>query len=347
MAFTEILTSNGLTQEQWDDDIFREYIGMLWWQFVMGPSKNSIIQVKEDLTKSAGDKITMGLRGKMQGGKVTGNNKAIGNEGKVDFFNDSVVVDNVRHVIKVEDIPMSQQRVGFDLLSMAKEAVVEKAAESTDDDITTEFSTTTNRVRGRYLYGDADSNWNSNHATALQSVDNTDDKLTSDMIDIAKRKAIITVNASAKIRPMKVMVGMRFEEWFMFVSHTYSIRDLVNSDAAFRNAQLLLPPNANRDSILFTGSSFKGSWNGTLIYEYDRIALVASTIQISHSLLLGAQALAIAWAQRSKFGEEFTDIGHDVSFESHEIRGIEKLEFNRATPEDHGIVHVFPAAVAD
>jgi hypothetical protein len=348
VAYTEILTGHGLTEEQWDNDIFKEYIGQLWWKNVMGTSSNAIIQVKEDLTKQPGDAITIGLRGLMQGGHVTGNAKASGNEGKVDFYSHRVVIDNERYVIKIEDVPMTQKRVGFDVLMQAKEALVQKSQEGTDDDITTELSTTTNRVRGRYLYGAADSNWNATHATALQNIDNAADKLTSDMIDIAKRKALIPVNATKKMRPMRIMMGKNFEEWYISVNHTYAIRDLVNNDAAFRNAQLLLPPNANRSSVLYTGSSFKGSWNGTLIYDYDRIALVSSTIQCAHNLFLGAQACALVWGQRAKFGEEESDVGHDMTFETHEIRGIEKLEFtDMSTPEDHGIVHTFSAAVAD
>lgn len=347
MAYIEILTDNGLTEEQWDNDLFAEYIGQLWWKNLMGTSTGAIIQVKEELMKQPGDAITIGLRGKMQGGHVTGNSKAKDNEGRVIFYNQRIVIDNDRQVIKFEDIPMSQQRVGFDLLSQGKEALIEKSMEQLDDDITTEMSTTTSRVQGRYLYGAVDSNWDATHATALANVDNAADQLTSDMIDVAQRKALIPVNATLKMRPMRIKTGKNFEEWFIFVSHTFSIRDLVNSDAAFRNAQLLLPPTANRDSVLYTGNSFKGSWNGTLIYSYDRIALVASTIQVSHSLLLGAQAFGLVWGQRSKFSEEPADLGHDVSFEAHEIRGMEKLEFNLDTPEDHGIVHVFPAAVAD
>ena len=348
MAYVEVLTGHGLTQEQWDNDIFEEYIGQLWWKNVMGTSTNSIIQVKEELMKSAGDAVTIGLRGKQQGGHVTGNSKGKDNEGKVDFFSHRILVDNDRQLIKIEDVPMTQQRVGFDVLQQAKEALIEKNAEQLDDDITTELSTTTNRVRGRYLYGAADSNWNATHSTALTAIDNAADQLTSDMIDVAKRKALIPINATKKIRPMKIQAGKNFEEWYMFSGHTYAIRDLVNNDAAFRNAQLLLPPNANRDSVLYSGSAFKGSWNGTLIYEYDRLALVSSTIQCAHNLFLGAQALGLAWAQRTKFGEEFTDVGHDVTYETHEIRGMEKLEFtDMTTPEDHGIVHTFSAAVAD
>lgn len=348
MAYVEILTDHGLTQEQWDNDIFEEYIGQLWWKNVMGTSTNSIIQIKEELMKSAGDAVTIGLRGKLQGGHVTGTGKGAGNEGDVNFFSHRIVVDNDRVLVKIEDVPMTQQRVGFDVLQQAKEALIEKNSEILDDDITTELSTTTNRVQGRYLYGATDSNWNATHATALQAIDNAADQLTSDMIDVAKRKALIPINATKKIRPMKIMAGKNFEEWYMFVGHTYAIRDLVNNDAAFRNAQLLLPPNANRDSVLYSGSSFKGSWNGTLIYEYDRLALVSSTIQTAHNLFLGAQALGLAWAQRTKFGEELTDVGHDITFETHEIRGMEKLEFtDMDTPEDHGIVHTFSAAVGD
>jgi len=111
MAYVEILTDNGLTVEQWDSDIFEEYLGQLWWKNLMGTSEDSVIQVLEDLTKSPGDAITVGLMGEMQGGKVTGNSKGKGNEGRVDFFNQRIVVDNIRYLIKIEDIPMTQKRV--------------------------------------------------------------------------------------------------------------------------------------------------------------------------------------------------------------------------------------------
>ena len=348
MSYTEILTDNGLTQEQWDNQIFEEYLGQLWWKNLMGTSEESVIQVREDLTKSPGDAINIGLMGEMQGGKVTGNSKGKGNEGRVDFFNQRIVVDNVRYLIKIEDVPMTQKRVGFDVLQKAKRALTIKSRLGLEDDITTALTTIgSERVRGRYLYGAADSNWNATHTTALGNIDDTNDKLTSAMIDQAKRKATIPVNATAKIRPMMVKVGKNFEEWFVFVGHTYTIRDLVNSDTAFRNAQLLLPPNANRDSVLFTGSSFKGSWNGVLIYEYENLPLISSTVQCAHNLLLGAQAAAVVWGQRSKFGEDEEDVGHDRIYETHEIREESKLIFSRSTTEDNGLVNVFSAAVAD
>jgi hypothetical protein len=173
------------------------------------------------------------------------------------------------------------------------------------------------------------------------------------MIRIGKRKAQIPVNATAKIRPMRVKTGMNFEEWYVFIGHPYSIRDLVDNDAAYRNAQLLLPPNTNRESPLFTGAAFRGAYDGCLVYEYDRIPLVSSTIQVSHNLFMGAQASAVCWGQMPKFGEEEFDIGHDVVYEIHEIRGVKKVVYGRnavdgsITNEDNGVNHIFAAAVAD
>ena len=359
MAYTEILTGHDITAEQFDDMAHREYIGQFKMKFLMGSSPNSVIQVKEDLTKSAGDAITINYVTTQTGGTVRGNSKGIGNEGSLSAFGQRLVVDNTRTLHKVWDVPMTEQRTTFNMLNEARHAMTTKHAETFDDDMVTGLTNTTvGRVRGRYLYGAADSNWNATHATALTSgVDSTNDKLTSNMIGIAKRKAVIEgTGVTEKIRPTKIMNGLNSEEWFILMAHTYPIRDLVNDDAAFRNNQLLLPPGRNADSLYFSGSHFKGSWEGVLIYEYDRLPLSATagaaSIQTAHNLLMGAQAGAVVWGQRTKFGEEDEDLKHNIIFELHDIRNAEssgstnnhKLVRNSV---DHGIINVFTAAVAD
>lgn len=354
MGYTEILTSNDLTVEQWDEQIFSEYLGQVFWRPFMGTSTSAGIQMLENLSKSAGDAINLPLRSQLKGGTVTGNAKGVGNEGRVDFYNFRIVVDNVRELVKFEDVPMTQKRTMFNVLNAGREALVDKTKFKLEDDITTALTdTSVGRVQGRYLYGAADSNFNASHTTALTGVTSATGQLSSKMISIAKRKAIIPKNATARVRPMKVVSGENYEEWFDFCAHTFCIRDLEENDAAFRNAQLNIPPNQNRDSVIYSGSSFHGSWRGCLIHEWDRMPLIPSTIQVGHCLLIGAQAGGIAWAQRSKFGEDDTqDLGHDVVYETHEIRGQKKLVFDRAsvsgeTNEDHGLVNVFAAAVAD
>lgn len=355
MSYTEVLTGHDLTAEQWETGIQSEYLQQLWWAHIMGESSDMPIQVKMDLNKKPGDAITIGIRSRLKGGHVTGNAKGTGNEGRVDFYGQRITIDNDRQIVKVEDVPMSQKRVPWDVLTQVREALVDQSKQQLEDDLMTAMcDTSTGRVRGRYLYGSADSNWNATHATALTAVDGTNDMLTTSMLDIAKRKALIVVNATARIRPMKVQVGMSFQEWFVSVHHPYSLRDLITNDAAWKNAQLNVSPvTSNKDHVLYTGSSFKGSWNGVLIYEWDRVPLVASTIQVGHGLLLGAQAGAVVWGQTSKFNEDtIQDLGHDYVAELHEIRGMSKVVYNRSsvsgeTNEDNGVVHIFSAAVAD
>src|SRR5690349_19296809 len=127
MSYTEVLTSHGVTVSQWEDRIAAEYIGQLWMKNVMGPSQDAIIQVKSDLTKGPGDAINFGIRSQMKGGYVSGNTFGLGNEGRVEFYNQRTVIDNIRHLVRFDDVPMSQKRVGWDLLNQGREALVEKA----------------------------------------------------------------------------------------------------------------------------------------------------------------------------------------------------------------------------
>ncbi len=354
MSFIEVLTGNGLTKEDWEKEIYSTYIGKLQWKPFMGTSDTSMIQVKQDLTKKKGDAITIGIRGRVQGGQVTGNAKAIGNEGTLAFYNQRLVVDNVRRAVKMEDIPMSEQRTMFGVLKQARAALEDEFAKDLDIAITQALmgDESTGYVQGRYLFGILNSNFNSTIATAKATIDNTADKFSTKMVSIAKRKATLPVNAVNKIRPLKVKQGKAFEEWFTIFSHDYCIRDLVELDAAWQNAQLNIPPRSGSANPIFTGSHFKGAWDGVLIYQNSDLDLESNSnsVQIAHNVLMGAQSGAVTWAQKVKFAEEPADFGHDVSYELHEIRSLDKLIFSSTdggTQEDSGIINVYAAAVAD
>jgi hypothetical protein len=357
MSFESVLTSHGVTVERWESEIMYEWLRQSFWSRFMGDSENAIIQLKSDLTKAAGDAITFQIASEIQGGTVTGSTKVEGNEGRMDFYSQRVVVDNDNVSVRMDNIPMQQQRVSFDVLRSARTGLTRKRRLRTDDRITNALAVTSSaRVRGRYLYGAADSNWNATHATALTNVDNAADQLTLAMIDIAKRKAQIPLNATAKIRPMMSVendAGKGFQEWFIFVAHPLCTRDLMQNDAKWSQPQLLLPPTANPSSPLYTGSSFKGGYNGVLIYEWEGVPLVSSTIQVAHNMLCGAQAACVAWAQYSKFKEQDYNYGEDMGFKLHEINGVDKMVYDRnsvdgtISNEDNGLIHVFSAAVAD
>lgn len=356
-AFSYFESAHALTVKTWENRVSQEYRDNLFWMKYSGMDDGAIIQTKENLTKTKGDKITVGIRSNVIGGRVDGASQGIGNEGTMEYYDFGVTVDITRQLVKKEHVKISNQRVAFELLDDVRPAIVDQVARNLESDITTSLTdTSTGRVRGRYLYGSSDANWNATHATALTAVDNTNDKMGTSMVEDAKMKAQIPTLAHAKLRPMQVRTGERMgvQEWYVLVMHLYNGRDMVRHDAAWKNAQLNIPPGTNMSSPIFTGNTFLGAWRSVLLYEWEGIPLVSSTIVVSHNLFLGAQAGVCAWAKHSTLGHEEFDLGHTQVYESWEIRNLTgmKVVYDRAavnggiTNEDNGIVHVFAAAVA-
>jgi len=355
MQFGDVLTSYGVTVKTWNAQLFSEYLDKTFWKRFMGMDDGAIIHVNEDLSKKKGDKVTFNIRSEIIGGRVDGSAQGTGSEGAVEFYDFGVTVDEVRQLVKYKNKKMSNQRVAFDLLNSARPALSDKNRFNLEDDITTAMTTVgSERVRGKYLYGAADSNWDATHATALANVDNTNDKQSTTMVEDAKIKARVPTLAYAKVRPWQTKTGNQggFQEWFVYVMHTYCSRDMVRNDASWKNAQLNIPPGTNMDSPIFTGSSFLGAWQGVLLYEWERVPIVSSTINVAHNLLMGAQAGVLAWAMHPEFGQDAEDVQHTQIFETDEIRGVAKTIWDRNTinsnisNEDNGVVNVFAAAVA-
>ena len=355
MNYGEVLTAQAITVKQWNRQLFSEYLQDYFWFRFTGMDDGAIIHVKEDLSKLKGDTINFQIRSEIIGGLQEGTTytSSEGNEGMMEFYNWSVSLKEVRRTVKFEGVKLSNQRVAFELLSAARPALSDANRQKLEADTTTMLTdTASGRVQARYMYGALDSNWNATHATALTNVDNTNDKQSTTMIEDCKLKA--RLSGYAKIRPWKVKTGMEggIEKWFVYVMHPYCARDMKRNDASWKNAAVNLPPTTNMKSPIYSGSTFLGSWDGVLLYEWDGIPLVSSTIVTAHNMLLGAQAGVLSWSQHPEFDSEAKDFGQIQRFQSDEIRGEGKVVWDRNTVdgnianEDNGVVHCFAAAVA-
>lgn len=345
MSYTTIETTHGMTIEQWSDMLYTEYLGEFPFQKLMGTGEDAIIQVKEELTKGPGDAITFTIVDELDGEGVTGLNRLKGNEEQMNFFTQRVTVDEFRHGIVLKG-KMSQQRTAFNLRNTGKDRLKNWSRRKLENDVITALSdTTSGRVRGRYLYGAADSNWNATEATAKATIDNTNDKLTASVISIAKRKA--QLGTSIKMRPTKIVQdGMVVAEKFIMLVHTLAGRDL-KADTTFNNAQRDMIQGGKFNVPLLTGSDYLGEWDGVMVYSSSRVPLESSGVQIAHNFFLGAQACFVGVAQRLEWAEDIDDYYHENGFAVGEVRGIAKTVYDRSTPEDNGVVHVYTAAVAD
>ena len=71
-----------LRAQLWDKELFQDMMSELFFsqRGMIGEGKDNIIQVKNDLTKTKGDRVTFGIGYRLTGNGVTGDNELEGNE---------------------------------------------------------------------------------------------------------------------------------------------------------------------------------------------------------------------------------------------------------------------------
>lgn len=350
----------GLTPNQWDDKFFTDYVRESRFKKYMGTDENSIIQLKEDLTKKKGDRITIALVNELKGAGVTGNATLEGNEEALGSRSHQIAVAPLRHAVAVTE--WDEQKSAIDLRNAGKAVLKMWMMTKMRDAIITALGSingvpyaTANATQrnewlvdnsDRVLFGAAKSNNTAVHATSLANVDNTADKLTPGALSLMKRMA---QTATPKIRPIRLSED---EEWFVVFCGTRSFRDLASNAVmtqANRDAR-----TRGTDNPLFTGGAL--IWDGMIIREIPEIATIvgagAAGIDVEPVYLCGAQALGIAWAQRTKTVTDVRDYGYVHGVAMSEMRGIDKLTFGTGAADlddqkDNGVVTGFFAGVAD
>ncbi len=98
----ESTARTGLTPQVWDSDFFTEYIRDNRFKRYMGTSPSNVIQVKEDLSRKPGDRVTFGSVRALSGG-VTGNTVLEGNEAELDMCSMMVAVAFLRNAVVVTE----------------------------------------------------------------------------------------------------------------------------------------------------------------------------------------------------------------------------------------------------
>ncbi len=360
--------SAGLTPQQWDDQFFTDYVRASRYRRYMGTDEASIIQLKEDLMKKAGDSVTFALVNELIGDGVTGNTTLKGNEERMNSRSHKVTVGVLRHAVVVDDWDV--QKSVIDLRNAARVQIREWAMKKLRDGITSglgqidgiDFFAATNAQRDTWQLNNRDrvvfgtgKVTEATFASALSAV-TAGAQLTPNLLSLMKR---VAQSSSPKVKP--IYLREMDQEWYVaFVgprawrdltedSPTTNVLTLANRDARIRGV----------DNPLFTGDSLV--WDGMIIREIPEISALGASIASIQSAttgiepvyLCGAQAVGLAWAQRTKSTTDVDDYEflHGVGVQ--EIRGIEKLRFGTAagadttTPKDHGIVTAFVNAASD
>jgi N4-gp56 family major capsid protein len=359
-------TSTRLRVQQWDDDFFTEYVRESRFKTYMGTDENAIIQVKEDLMKKRGDRITYNLVNRLTNGGVTGSNTLEGNEESLSQRAHLLTVNKIRNGVRIAE--MEEVKSAIDLRDAGRSQLKVWIAEKTRDQIVGSLSAIQTAYgtqkayadasesekdawladnSDRVLFGAATSNNSSNdHSASLLNLDTSADLLTPAAISLMKRLA---QSASPKIRPIMTKGD---EEWFVHFVGPLAMKAL-KADSGFTQANREAR-DRGKDNPLFRGADYV--WDGVIIREIPEITNIgtvgASSARVEPTFLCGAQALGIGWAKRTTSKTKEFDYGDKYGVAIEEIRGIEKLHFEEGNDGSgdfvqHGIVTGYFAVVAD
>lgn len=358
---TNTTISAAVRAKQWDDNFFMEYVRANRFKRYMGTGENSIIQVKNNLTKKKGDAITINLVGALDAdaGPNTGGTTLVGNEKALPNDGHKVTIGVVRDatVVNVEE----EQASAFDVRDAGRQALKDLSMRYLRNDIikalgsvqgvpyatanATQKNAWTVANSDRVLFGDAVANYSATHATALNNV-TAAMTLTRDTVSLLRQIAqeAETVNGDG-IRPYTY--GEDEETYVLFVN-SRAFRDLKKDlENVHENARERALSNP-----LFTGTTSL-YWDGVVIREIPEIGNFNNTattpVPVTPIYLCGAQALAVVWAMTTKTTlRKEDDYGFQYGVGFMELRGIEKILWGQGTTaaKDWGVVTGYVSAPA-
>ncbi len=347
MALTTVTTN--LVEQKWDNDFFASYVRANRFNRYMGTDSNAVIQIKEDLTKAAGDRIHLALITELTGAGVTGDGLLEGNEEALSQYECPITVATRRNAVAVT--MNNEQFTGIDLRNAAKAQLKNWAMKKLRTDIinalgstdgTTAYASASEANKDAWLvanadrvrFGDGSVGGFTDHSADLALVTST---MTLSKEIVSKLKATAEA-ASPIVRP--VTVGEDSENYVMFVG-SGAFRDL-KADLAqtLREAEM----RGDGNPLFKDGDLY---YDGVVIRKIQEIPATGTVGSASARLepvyLCGAQAMGVAWAQRTRSRTEERDYGFVHGVAIHEMLGVKKMLFNS---KQHGVVTGYVAALA-
>lgn len=349
MALTEYAVGHPLAVRLWAKRLFVESLRETFVDRFIGSDNSAIVQMRDELKKSAGDRVTIGLRLQLSGAGIQGDSTLEGNEEALTTYNDTIIIDQLRHAVRSKG-KMSEQRVPFNVRQEAMDGLRDWWADRLDQSFFNQLCGFTAQTDVRYtglqavLAPDANHIYRPNSRTTDESL-TTGDEMNLTHIDrvIARIKNWQTpANGQVPIRPIRYKGGLYYV-MFIHPFQTFQLRTNTNSGqwADIQKARIMGGDTGN-DNPVFGGGSFVGIYNQVVIHEAARVTNgVNSTTGVAvtnarRAVLCGAQAALMATGrdesdpqgQKMNWVEESFDYNNQLGVAAGMTFGIKKTQFN-------------------
>lgn len=343
MSETNFPLGSELAVQMWSPALAIEAPKFQYTNRFMGTGKDACIRMLKELEKKAGEKITYGLREKLSGEGIEGDNDIEGTSAEegLNFYPDSLFVDQVRKGTKSKG-KMSEQRVLYNIRKESKDALAVWFGEWYDEQVfmylsgargvDTSFKVNlafTGRANNSLEAPDADHLIYGGNATAKLDVDSSD---TMSLTVVEKLLA-----HSKTVDPMIQPLMFNGKQHFVLTMHTFQAYQLRTSTTT--NDWVDIQKNAGERGLknpVFQDSL--GIYGGVILHEHRNIIRFSdygsgSNLPAARALFLGAQAGVIAWGgdggkNRYSWNEESDDRGNKAVITAGTICAVKKCVFN-------------------
>ncbi len=338
MAIHGFGTNDAQTVKLWEKKLEHEVLPATLFGKFLGSTSDHAIQVKDDLTKSAGDRVRMQLSMLISGDGVSGNTSMEGNEENFTFYTDDLVIDQLRNAVR-HFTRIDQQRVTFSLREESKVQLREWWADRLDRSWINQMTGNAVETDTKKTGMNAVTAPSSNHiiyggnATSVATL-NAGDEFTLDLIDeaLTKIKMLNEDSVGPTIRPMK-------GGYYGCVLSPRQVEDLrtnTNTGQWFDIQRAAMEGGNVKDNPIFTGSL--GVYNRVVFYEDSRIPKgnnAGAYFDNSRvAFLFGAQSCWLSFGRdggrpnRFVWNEESFDYGNQHGVSAALIYGLKKSIFN-------------------
>lgn len=341
MAGTSYGVNHPLAVKLWSKRLFHEALKDTYVYRFLGTSDNSLVQVREDLGKSAGDRVRVGLRMLLNGKGVRGDGTLEGNEEALVTYYDDLIIDQLRHAVRSEG-KMSEQRVPFSVREEARMGLKDWWSDRIDYWFFNQLTGNTDATDIEYTGLQSVIAPSSNrfivaggHGAESSLSATTTHAFSVSLID---RCVTLAKTTTPMIRPIKLQGG-EYYVMFLHPYDVYQLRQQTSTSGSWADIQkAAIMGGQITKSPIFTGAL--GMWNGVILHEAIRIPTVPNAsapggdgTNYRRNLFCGAQSAAMAFGKNSgpekmSWVEELFDYGNQLGVSAGMIAGIKKLQFN-------------------
>jgi len=339
MSTTSYGVNHALSNKLWAKKLNVEALKDTFFGKFMGESAWNMIQIKTEFEQNAGDKVTIGLRVQLTGDGVTEGQTQQGNEEDLTTYNDSLVINELSHAVRVKNKrSIDAQRVPFNLRSEGKDGLTDWYGNRLD-------TCMANQLTGNILVSDLRYTGN-NPTTAATNIYRpggaTDDAtINGDNTKTMKLTYIDhMVERARTMSPMIRPVKVNGRKKYLAFLHDYQVTDL-RTDAGQGQwldiQKAALAGGAGKDSLIY--SEALGEYNDVILHRWNRLPSGISNAGAAQpatrrGVLCGAQAAAVGFGKEFSGGshfkwvEELFDYERELGISAQTVWGIKKSVFN-------------------